>query len=128
MEFDIPIQIVRESTLVITEKIRKGLRGTNPLSDRLWNIGTTLFYKCGRKPWKTPWARDGVCYVGLAFRRDDRDKRTACCAAQMFLGDVEKLNTIFIFHWGEPFEGEWCNSNWGRFYGGTTAVLSFVDL
>ena len=53
-----PIQIVRESTLTITDQVRQGLPGTNPLSDRLWNLGTTLFYKCGRKPWKTPWARE----------------------------------------------------------------------
>src|SRR5690606_27876855 len=55
MAFDLPVQIVRESTLVITEKLRRGEKGENPLSDRLWIMGTALFYKCGLKPWKTPW-------------------------------------------------------------------------
>jgi hypothetical protein len=98
MEYDVPIQIVRESTLTITEQVRRGLRGTNSLSDRLWNLGTTLFYKCGRKPWKTPWAREGVCYVGLAFRRDERDRRTACCAAQMFLDSGDGI--VFVGEFG----------------------------
>lgn len=57
MEYDIPVQIVRESTLAVTEQVRDGKKGVNPLSDRLWNMGTALYYKCGRKPWKTPWAR-----------------------------------------------------------------------
>jgi hypothetical protein len=98
MEHDIPIQIVRESTLAFTDQVRNGLPGTNPLSDRLWNLGTTLFYKCGRKPWKTPWARDGVCYVGLAFRRDERNTRTACCAAQMFLDSGDGI--VFVGEFG----------------------------
>lgn len=98
MAFDIPIQIVRESTLAVSDEVRKGLPGTNPLSDRLWNIGTTLFYKCGRKPWKTPWAREGVCYIGLAFRRDERHRRTACCAAQMFLDSGDGI--VFVGEFG----------------------------
>jgi hypothetical protein len=54
MSEELPVQIVRESTLMITEQIRLGEPGTNPLSDRLWNVGTALFYKSGLKPWKTP--------------------------------------------------------------------------
>lgn len=104
MEHDIPIQIVRESTLAVTDEVRRGLRGVNPLSDRLWNLGTALFYKCGRKPWKTPWAREGVCYVGLAFRRDERDKRTACCAAQMFLDSGDGI--VFVGEFGPWYSEE----------------------
>jgi hypothetical protein len=95
MEFDVPVQIVRESTLAVTDQVRRGLEGVNPLSDRLWNIGTALYYKCGRKPWKTPWAREGVCYVGLAYRQDERDNRTACCAAQMFLDSGDGIVEMF---------------------------------
>ena len=40
MPFDIPVQIVRESTLDVTDQVRNGEKGTNPLSDRLWNLGT----------------------------------------------------------------------------------------
>jgi len=98
MQHELPVQIVRESTLRVTEKVRRGLKGVNPLSDRLWNMGTALFYKCGRKPWKTPWARDGVCYVGLAYRRVERDRRTACCAAQMFLDSGDGI--VFVGEFG----------------------------
>ncbi len=98
MEHDIPVQIVRESTLIVTDQIRYGHKGVNPLSDRLWNFGTALFYKCGRKPWKTPWARDGVCYVGLAYRRNEKDSRAACCAAQMFLDSGDGI--VFVGDFG----------------------------
>ncbi|MHC4879845.1 MAG: argonaute/piwi family protein [Planctomycetota bacterium] len=104
MEHDIPVQIVRESTLFVTDQVRRGLKGVNPLSDRLWNLGTGLFYKCGRKPWKTPWAREGVCYIGLAYRRDDRDNRTACCAAQMFLDSGDGI--VFVGEFGPWYSDE----------------------
>ena len=104
MQYDIPVQIVRESTLDVTDQVRRGLKGVNPLSDRLWNIGTALFYKCGRKPWKTPWARDGVCYVGLAYRLSGRDKRTACCAAQMFLDSGDGV--VFVGEFGPWYSEE----------------------
>ena len=104
MQYDIPVQIVRESTLDVTDQVRRGLKGVNPLSDRLWNIGTALYYKCGRKPWKTPWARDGVCYVGLAYRLSERDKRTACCAAQMFLDSGDGV--VFVGEFGPWYSEE----------------------
>lgn len=104
MQHDLPVQIVRESTLLVTDQVRRGLKGVNPLSDRLWNMGTALFYKCGRKPWKTPWARDGVCYIGLAYRRDDRDRRTACCAAQMFLDSGDGI--VFVGEFGPWYSEE----------------------
>lgn len=104
MQFDLPIQIVRESTLIVTDQVRRGLKGTNPLSDRLWNLGTALFYKCGRKPWKTPWAREGVCYVGLAYRRAERDSSTACCAAQMFLDSGDGV--VFVGEFGPWYAEE----------------------
>ena len=88
MQFEIPIQIVRESTLELTDEETR-VRHKTPLSDRAWNILTTIYYKCGGKPWKLNVARDGVCYVGFTYRRLDPkgDNRTACCAAQMFLDD-----------------------------------------
>lgn len=104
MEHDLPVQIVKESTLQITDQVMRGLKGTNPLSDRLWNMGTALFYKCGQKPWTTPWAREGVCYVGLAYRRDDRDSRTACCAAQMFLDSGDGI--VFVGDFGPWYSEE----------------------
>lgn len=97
MGLDLPVQIVRESTLRITPQVRMGEKGTNPLSDRLWNFGTAVYYKCGAKPWKTPWAREGVCYVGLAYKLAE-DKRNACCAAQMFLDSGDGV--VFVGEFG----------------------------
>ena len=83
MECKMPIQIVRESTLNLSdEKPPWGQRVLTPLSDRAWNLSTALYYKSGRKPWKLPGARDGVCYVGIAFKRTDENGRTACRAAE----------------------------------------------
>src|SRR5262249_55645383 len=85
MQFDIPLQIVRESTLRLSDDNVLGERGLTPLSDRMWNLSTGLFYKSGRKPWKLHSAREGVCYIGIAFRLTGDKSNTACCAAQMFL-------------------------------------------
>jgi hypothetical protein len=97
MEFNIPIQIIRQSTLRFSDENKRGQRGLTPLSDRMWNLGTTLYYKCGGKPWRLVTARDGVCYIGIAFRRTD-DKQTACCAAQMFLNDGDGV--VFLGEYG----------------------------
>lgn len=104
MEHELPVQIVQESTLDIAPEVRDGKPGTNPLSDRLWNFGTALFYKCGRKPWKTPWARDGVCYVGLAYKKVEQKKGTACCAAQMFLDSGDGI--VFVGEFGPWYSEE----------------------
>lgn len=98
MAQDVPVQIVRESTMQITEKVRFGLPGTNPLSDRLWNFGTGVYYKCGRKPWLIRSTREGVCYIGIAYRRANERGNTACCAAQMFLDSGDGL--IFVGEFG----------------------------
>lgn len=84
-------QIVRESTIAPIDA--RGGR-TRPKRDMepfqaaiAWNISTAAFYKAGGRPWKLHGVRDGVCYIGLVFKRDDTqpDPRHACCAAQMFL-------------------------------------------
>jgi hypothetical protein len=108
MAHELPVQIVRESTLRITTQVRNGEKGTNPLSDRLWNFGTAIFYKCGAKPWKTPWAREGVCYVGLAYKLAE-NKRNACCAAQMFLDSGDGV--VFVGEFGP-----WYSAKNGEFH------------
>jgi hypothetical protein len=97
MEYNTPIQIIRESTLRLSDDNPRGHRALTPLSDRMWNLGTTLYYKCGGKPWRLVSARDGVCYIGLAFRRTD-DRDTACCAAQMFLNTGDGV--VFLGEYG----------------------------
>lgn len=88
MRFGIPLQIVRESTLQLSPDTAGYRRSLTTLSDRAWNLSTTIYYKAGGKPWRLSTARPGVCYVGIAFRRvlsAGKEGRTACCAAQMFL-------------------------------------------
>lgn len=103
MGHELPVQIIKESTLRITPLVRNGEPGTNPLSDRLWNFGTAVYYKCGAKPWKTPWARDGVCYVGLAYKLTENGKK-ACCAAQMFLDSGDGV--VFVGEFGPWYSRE----------------------
>lgn len=100
MKYGIPLQIIRESTLRPNNKNLHGQRKLTPLSDRMWNLGTTLYYKCGGKPWRLVTAREGVCYIGIAFRRTDTSERgkTACCAAQMFLNTGDGV--VFLGDYG----------------------------
>ncbi|MCY3553614.1 MAG: hypothetical protein OXH39_24430 [Candidatus Poribacteria bacterium] len=100
MQYGIPLQILRESTLRLTDHNVFGERSLTPLSDRMWNIGTALYYKCGRKPWRLVTARDGVCYIGIAFRRAVTPEKgeTACCAAQMFLDTGDGI--VFLGEYG----------------------------
>jgi hypothetical protein len=125
MEFKVPIQLVRESTLRITEPSLNDTRELTVLSDRTWNLSTTIYYKAGGKPWRLVTARGGVCYIGLAFRRSevDGDPRTACCAAQMFLdtGDGVVFRGEFG-PWYSPVKDE-CHLDTNSAYDLLTGVL-----
>src|SRR5262249_10456217 len=98
MRYGIPLQIVRESTMRPSMDRQPGERALTPLPDRLWNMATAFYYKCGGKPWRLSTARDGVCYIGLAFRRTEDRDNTACCAAQMFLKDGDGV--VFLGEYG----------------------------
>lgn len=109
MAYNIPIQIIRESTLRLNDENKFGLRPLTPLSNRMWNLSSTLYYKGGGKPWKLATAREGVCYVGLAFRRADdvqakTGQKTAACAAQMFLDDGDGV--VFLGNYGPWYSPE----------------------
>lgn len=104
MEFPVPIQLVREST--VGTGPAASARQLSPASDCAWNFLTTFYYKAGGKPWRLAGARPGVCYIGLAFRRSEvsRDMRTACCAAQMFLDTGDGV--VFRGQFGPWFSPE----------------------
>jgi len=109
MDLEIPIQIIRESTLRLAAAERRfGVRQLTPLSDRAWNLSTALYYKAGGKPWKLSGVRDGVCYVGVSFKNTDV-AQTACSAAQMFLNDGDGV--VFL---GD--EGRWYSEKKGEFH------------
>ena len=125
MQYGIPLQILRESTLRLTDMNIFGERSLTPLSDRMWNIGTTLYYKCGGKPWRLITAREGVCYIGIAFRRTDKSKdgKTACCAAQMFLDSGDGI--VFLGEYGPWYslETKQCHLSESAAYSLLTGVL-----
>ena len=109
MPYGIPIQIVRESTLTLTDQIVNGEKGTNPLSDRLWNLGTSLYYKSGRKPWKISGTREGVCYIGISYKLQEGSNKSACCAAQMFIDSGDGIVFLGDF-------GPWYSEKDGQFH------------
>ncbi len=83
-------QVVRESTLANIGNVSDpGIdrRQAARQSEIAWNLCTAVFYKVGGRPWKVADIREGVCYVGLVFKKEDTtgSTRNACCAAQMFL-------------------------------------------
>jgi hypothetical protein len=123
MPLELPIQILRETTLRLSDENRNpNERSLTPLSDRAWNIGTALYYKAGGKPWRLSSARKGVCYIGLAFRFADEDRRkgAAVCAAQMFLEDGD----------GVVFKGEfgpWYSEEKGGFHLTRTAASHLLQ-
>lgn len=109
MRYDIPIQIIRESTLRLSPD-SYGERGLTPISDRAWNLGTAIFYKSGGKPWRLSTARDGVSYVGISFKRTEAGEKakTACCVAQMFLDSGDGV--VFLGEkgpWYSPDDGQY---------------------
>lgn len=76
---------------------------------KAWNISNTLYYKLGGLPWKLGDVRDGVCYLGLVYKKTESDSnnKNACCAAQMFLDSGDGM--VFrgnVGPWWNPQSGE----------------------
>ena len=122
MQYEIPLQILRESTLRLTDHKIYGQRDLSPLSDRMWNISTALYYKCGGKPWRLVTARDGVCYIGIAFRKSNtyEEGKNACCAAQMFLNTGDGI--VFLGEYGP-----WYSSKDKQFHLSESAAYKLLN-
>lgn len=120
MKYQIPLQILRQSTLRLTSDNSFGQRALTPLSDRMWNISTALYYKCGGKPWRLVTARDGVCYIGVAFRRTSDKGNSACCAAQMFLNTGDGI--VFL---GES--GPWYSEKTDQYHLSKSAACDLLQ-
>ncbi len=90
LQKQVPTQIVREVKIAFRELLQSE-RSIDQFAKQesaiAWNLSTAIFYKAGGRPWKLGAAREGVCYLGLVFKEDERSRTpgTACCAAQMFL-------------------------------------------
>jgi hypothetical protein len=110
LKYTIPIQIIRESTLDwknYTNKLGIPIRDYSKIEGHLaWTLSTAIFYKAGGKPWKLSDIREGVCYLGLVYKKINKSKNplNACCAAQMFLDNGD--GTVFKGEAGPWFNPE----------------------
>lgn len=71
MKFDIPIQILHETTcehmLDYNSTSRHFMQDPCAFA---WNLSTALFYKANGKPWRLAKLPQDTCYVGISFFRD----------------------------------------------------------
>lgn len=122
-----PTQIIRESTITYAEFLNKFGEPKRNLksmeSSIAWNISTTVFYKAGGRPWKLGAAREGVCYIGIVFKRDEsaNDARIACCAAQMFLDSGDGV----VF---KGAIGAWYNEEYKDYHLSEKASAEIIEL
>jgi hypothetical protein len=119
-------QIVKESTIAYHEILNKKGKPKRDLSKFdsaiAWNIATALYYKVGGVPWKLARVREGVCYVGLVYKRveTDPDEKTACCAAQMFLDSGDGM----VFRGNI---GPWYNPDTNQFHLTKESAFQLLD-
>ncbi|MEW8692240.1 MAG: hypothetical protein AB2535_14285 [Candidatus Thiodiazotropha endolucinida] len=90
------LQVVRETSLTPEDFKRDDGRPMRRVQDPAtlaWNLTTTAYFKTSGRPWKLSDVREGVCYVGLVFKRDmtSLTAGNACCGAQMFLDSGDGL-------------------------------------
>jgi hypothetical protein len=87
------IQVVRDSTLEVSRDPDARRRSLQDPSSVAWNLCSTTFYKSSGTPWRLANVREGVCYVGLVFKKLEPGRGTdnACCGAQMFLNTGEGI-------------------------------------
>lgn len=120
-----PIQIVKESTLLpYNPEARTSWRQPVDFSSEIaWYLSTAMFYKAGGRPWKLGEIRDGVCYVGIVFKQEERSGKSgsACCAAQMFLDSGDG----FVF---KGAVGPWHNPRTGEFHLSREAAKELVTM
>ncbi|MDF7819857.1 hypothetical protein P1X15_19705 [Runella sp. MFBS21] len=88
-----PVQIIVESTLLFKDKLRNKEYDENVKCHLAWTQSTTIYYKLGKLPWKLNDIRDDVCYLGLIFKKGNKEDNNVCSAAQMFLKDGD--GTVF---------------------------------
>ncbi len=79
MEFGIPIQIMRHSTLIDKDSLEDE-------ATRAWNFTLALYYKAGGLPWRLAEFDPNTCYIGISFFRDLTvpDQKLRSSLAQVF--------------------------------------------
>ena len=86
-------QVIRESSIKDPEEVSGPIRRMQDPATVAWNLTTSVYYKAGGRPWKLTSLREGVCYVGLVFKKisNEPNSESACCGAQMFLDSGDGL-------------------------------------
>lgn len=89
MKFSMPTQIAWPSTLNINDKSKQ--RQSD--SAVAWNISVALHYKGSGYPWTMTRMKQGTCYVGISFFKDQTDdsKKMRTSMAQIFTFTGEGL-------------------------------------
>lgn len=84
-----PVQLMIDRTLRFRNRETNIKYDDYMKANLAWVHSTTLYYKLGKLPWKLGDIREGVCYIGLVFKKlpNDKNKKNVCSAAQMFLHD-----------------------------------------
>ena len=119
-----PIQVMLESTLQFQPKDSRDEYNSDMKAHLAWTHSSSLYYKLGYLPWKLDAVRDGVCYVGLVFKKlqdTGRQKGYACSAAQMFLDSGD----------GVVFRGNigpWISKNEKTFHLDRTSAKSLLSI
>jgi len=90
-----PLQILVEPKLQFRDIESNILYSEDMRSHLSWSLSTTIYYKLGKKPWKLADIRQGVCYLGLVFKKfqSKSNENMVCSAAQLFLSDGD--GTVF---------------------------------
>ncbi len=118
-------QVVKESTIANADDLDElaQQKQRRRESEIAWNLSTAAFYKVGGRPWKAGNIRDGVCYVGLVFKKDSvgATAKNACCAAQMFLDSGDGV----VF---KGAVGPWYSEETGDFHLDYRAARNVADL
>ena len=125
LEHGIVTQIVRESTIAYKDFITKDklIKTLEKFESAIaWNISNALYYKSGGLPWILGDIREGVCYVGLVYKKveTDEDEGNACCAAQMFLDSGDG----FVFRGNV---GPWYNPNSSEYHLSEDSAYELLD-
>lgn len=94
MEFNIPIQLLRESSIRgFLFYGQPSVRVTQEPATFAWNLATALYYKSNGKPWRLAKLRQDTCYIGISFfhnlRNPDNDVQTSM--AQVFTHNGEGI-------------------------------------
>lgn len=94
MEYGIPIQLLRESSVRgFLYYGQPTVRVIQEPATFAWNLATALYYKANGKPWRLAKLRQDTCYVGISFFHNlmnpDLDVQTSM--AQVFTHNGEGI-------------------------------------